>query len=276
MGVAVACTGRTARGGRNPLGICLEAGLEPGPAGGGPGIGPGGEIRKAAGPGAVAARGGHELQGVAGDRRGDQAEAAAGGGWVCGRGTCCPLGLWPGRSAWHRWRSPVGAPFVGGRHADAAYAVRMAWRRSSPVAVTLNRGHEGRSFFCWGVSCTVACLGGGMPVMGCRRARCAGGARQRPGARGRDGPAGMAACGGPGRCAALGLPVPLCGPGLRQVVQERFAHRCLLGGVARFGQALTGVRGTWPRLCVRFGLGGSGRTSGRMSPVRCRRCGPSR
>src|SRR5262245_47078433 len=40
---------------------------------------------------------------------------------------------------------------------------------------------------------------------------------------------------GPGRCILLGLPVPLCGPGLRQVVQECSAHRGLFGGVARFG-----------------------------------------
>jgi len=33
-----------------------------------------------------------------------------------------------------------------------------------------------------------------------------------------------------GRLIPLGLPVQICGPGLRQVVQERSWHRGLLGG----------------------------------------------
>ena len=49
-------------------------------------------------------------------------------------------------------------------------------------------------------------------------------------------------------------------------------------GVAGRGgaRALTGVPGTPLGLCVSFGLAGSGRTSGRPSPVRYRRRGPSR
>src|SRR5450755_2572436 len=49
------------------------------------------------------------------------------------------------------------------------------------------------------------------------------------GARGWPGMAGPA--GGPGGCIMLGLPVPVRGPGLRQVVQQCGAHRGLLGGV---------------------------------------------
>src|SRR5690242_12527119 len=37
---------------------------------------------------------------------------------------------------------------------------------------------------------------------------------------------------GPSRFIPLGLPVPVRGPGLREVVQERSAHRGLLGEVA--------------------------------------------
>jgi hypothetical protein len=58
------------------------------------------------------------------------------------------------------------------------------------------------------------------------------------------------------------------------------------GGARRsqFGRCPYGRYVTWAyrgsghplRLCVSLGLAGSGRTSGRPSPVRCRRCGPGR
>jgi len=39
-----------------------------------------------------------------------------------------------------------------------------------------------------------------------------------------------------GRCLTPGRPARICGPGLQQVVEECWAHRGLLGGVAGFGR----------------------------------------
>jgi hypothetical protein len=85
--------------------------------------------------------------------------------------------------------------------------------------------------------------------------------------------------GGSGRCIRLGLPVPVRGPGVRQVAKECGAHRCLLGGAARLGRvccrsviAITCGEGLAQR---GRGLGEQAMTrrGGRICSVECRQVG---
>src|SRR5262245_17555614 len=110
----------------------------------------------------------------------------------------------------------------------------------SRLAASLSRGHEGRPFFrwacharsrAWAAVCRswAAAEHGGQPAR--YHGREPAGAMGARGGRGRLGPARRL-----GWCITLRLAVRVCGPGLCQaVVEEGWAHRGLLGDVARFG-----------------------------------------